>query len=52
METVLNDFNKKFKTKCCGAGLYRDEREFLRCSACHNVKCIGDCCVEPMEEEK
>ena len=49
MSKILDGFNKKFKTKCCGAELFRDDRHFLRCTNCHNVKCIGECCVEPRE---
>lgn len=44
---VLVMYNRIYYTRCCKAPLYRDERLFLRCSICNEIKCsdVG-CCVE------
>lgn len=46
MNNVLDEFNRRFKTKCCGTGLYQDDRDFFRCVRCSEIKCVGECCVE------
>ncbi len=51
MTDVLEEFNKKFKTRCCDGKIYYGDGSFLRCSVCHEIKCVGDCCVESKREK-
>jgi len=39
---VIADFNKRFRTKCCKSGVYRDKKFDLRCKHCKRIRTQSD----------